>query len=71
MAITLSLESLSVESFATASESYDLPADSAGATLLGCTCGCGTQIDCPSQALNCTTPCIAPSSATDHIRCCG
>lgn len=72
MAITLSLENLSVESFATASEEgHDLPANSAGPTLYGCTCGCGTQIDCPSQALNCTEGCIVPSGATDHIRCCG
>ncbi len=63
---TLNVEHLQVETFVTSNgdpgENY---------TLLAGSCGCGTLIDCPSQAIDCTTPCIAPSGATEAIRCCG
>lgn len=61
---TLNVEQLQVESFAT----------EAGDTVFDNTIQCSLQctlLDCPSQALDCTTPCIAPSGATEAIRCCG
>lgn len=60
---TLSVEQLQVESFAT-----ELDSDTVASNSIETWC---TSIECPSQALNCTTPCIAPSSATSYIQCCG
>jgi hypothetical protein len=72
MAITLSLENLTVESFETVGQAeYVEPASSAGPTLYGCTCGCGTYDMCPSDNPNCTTPCVVESGATDWMACCG
>jgi hypothetical protein len=59
---TLNVEHLQVESFATELD---------GDAVLSNSLQVCTQIDCPSQAMECTTPCIAPSGATDYIRCCG
>lgn len=63
---TLNVEQLQVESFETA------PGTSVqNYTLVAGSCGCGTNIDCPSDRPGCTDFCIAPSNATDYISCCG
>lgn len=69
----LKLEDLTVESFTPdARPSSDtLHGGSAGPTLYGCTCGCGTNFDCPSADPRCTEFCIVASGKTDWAACCG
>ncbi len=60
MAMKLSLESLSVEAFATMNDDWVEPAStsSLAPTYYGCSCGCGTYDGCPSDDPNCTLECI-------------
>ena len=69
----LTLENLTVETFAVSDEEETgiASTSSMAPTYYGCTCGCGTDIDCPSDGPRCTLPCIEPSNATDWQACCG
>lgn len=83
MAMTLTLESLKVETFTTSSDervpsvglmddvmAEDSRTDTCNVTLYGCSCGCETAAGCGSGP-RCTDACIEPSNLTDYIACCG
>ncbi|HEX2079269.1 MAG TPA: hypothetical protein VHG08_16200 [Longimicrobium sp.] len=69
----LSLDALQVETFSTADDWAAEPAStsSMAPTYYGCSCGCGTAVDCPSDGPRCTDACVEPSNATDWQACCG
>ena len=80
MPMTLALDDLQVETFSTSDEpavavgAEEVKADwseTCNVTLYVCSCGCGTEIDCPSGGPRCTLACVEPSNATDYIACCG